>query len=105
MCACRIGRPEERMILVTATPFDSWGELQWDKKDVLCQTNCTEVDVNWGDGSPNVEDYVNLKVCLRRPPEPVVTEELMEAAEEFLSDLWQEFQAGGESATIHKTEA
>ena len=105
MCACRIGRPKERMILVTATPFDSSGRLQWDKKEVLCRTNCDEVDVNWCDGSPDVEDYLNLKVSLRRPPEPVISEELMGAAEEFLSDLWQELQAGGESATIHETDA
>ena len=105
MCACRIGRPAERMILVTATPFDSFGRLQWDKKDVLCRTNCDEVDVNWCDNAPHVEDYVPLKVSLRPPPEPVVTDELMDAAEEFLSDLWQELQGGGGLATIHKTDA
>ena len=103
ICARLTSRPAERMLLVTMTPFDSLGQLKWERKDVIWEENCDEADINWGDGLPNVEDYVVMRVSLRRPPQPVVTKELMDAAEEFLSDLWQELQSGGEPASTQQT--
>lgn len=49
--------------------------------------------MNWGDVLPVVQEQM----------QPQISNALMWAAEDFLSDLWQELQAGHESASGQET--